>query len=169
MVKLPTSSTSHFVNSHFVNSYFVNIDKVGSWPNGNWQSGKLTKWQLTKCELDKVGINLASYPGFRWVGKERAWYPLFAHALNFPEILGNRKLSILTNDGGSSIARSPGFSSSLQRLGTSDMSLNKVQVATSSDFCWENTCLCGYYLVSLCDTTMLLFVIDCKLAKPCSE
>ena len=23
-------------------------------------------------------------------GKERAWYPLFAHALNFPEILGNR-------------------------------------------------------------------------------
>ena len=38
-------------------------------------------------------ISLASYPGSRWAGKERAWYPLFAHALNFPEILGNRKLS----------------------------------------------------------------------------
>ena len=24
--------------------------------------------------------------------KERAWYPLFAHALNFPDTLGNRKL-----------------------------------------------------------------------------
>ena len=35
---------------------------------------------------------VASYPGSGWAGKERAWYPLFAHALNFPEILGNRKL-----------------------------------------------------------------------------
>ena len=25
---------------------------------------------------------IASYPGSRWTGKERAWYPLFAHALN---------------------------------------------------------------------------------------
>ena len=71
----------------------------------------------------------------------------------------------LTNDGSASIARSPGLSGSLQRLGTSDMSLNKVQVATSSDFCWENTCLCGHCLVSVCDTTVLPFVIDCKLAS----
>ena len=53
--------------------------------------------------------------------------------------------------------------------GTSDMSLNKVQVATSLDFCWENTCLYGYCLVSLCDTTVLPFVMDCKLAKTSSE
>ena len=45
------------------------------------------------------------------------------------------------------------------------MSLNKVQVATSSDFCWENTCLCGYCLVSVCDTIVLPFVIDCKLVS----
>ena len=42
------------------------------------------------------------------------------------------------------------------------MSLNKVQVATSSDFCWENTCLYSYCLVSLYDTAVLPFVIDCK-------
>ena len=114
-----------------------------------------------------MGQGLASYPGSRWAGKERAWYPLFAHALNFPEILGNRKLfcyihitvttyrlctttsstHFLTNDRSVSIARSPGFSSSLQRLGTFDKSLKKVQVATSSDFCWEITCLYGYCLV----------------------
>ena len=44
------------------------------------------QWKLS-------GRDVASYPGSRWAGKERAWYPLFAHALNFPEILGNRKLS----------------------------------------------------------------------------
>ena len=27
--------------------------------------------------------------GSRWAGKERAWYPLFAHVLNLPEILVN--------------------------------------------------------------------------------
>ena len=45
-------------------------------------------------KLHELGARyeLASYPGSRWAGKERAWYPLFAHALNFPEILGNRKL-----------------------------------------------------------------------------
>ena len=36
--------------------------------------------------------------------------------------------------GSVSIVRSPGLSSSLQWLGTSDMGLNKVQVATSLDF-----------------------------------
>ena len=40
-----------------------------------------------------ASVSPASYPGSQWAGKERAWYPLFAHALNFPEILGNRKLS----------------------------------------------------------------------------
>ena len=40
----------------------------------------------------RVCVTVASYPGSRWAGKERAWYLLFAHALNFPEILGNRKL-----------------------------------------------------------------------------
>ena len=37
--------------------------------------------------------SLASYQGSQWVGKIRAWYPLFAHVLNFPEILGDRGLS----------------------------------------------------------------------------
>ena len=45
------------------------------------------------------------------------------------------------------------------------MSPKKVQVATSLDFCWENTCLCGYCLVSLYDTTVLPLVIDCKSAR----
>ena len=68
--------------------------------------------------------------------------------LNFPEILGNRKLScyirktvttyriltatssanFLTDDGSLSVVRSSAPSSSLQRLGTSDMSLKEVQV-----------------------------------------
>ena len=51
---------------------------------------------MHSCIMDSLtqgASNLASYPGSRWAGKERAWYPLFAHALNFPEILGNRKLS----------------------------------------------------------------------------
>ena len=78
--------------------------------------------------------------------------PLFAHALNFPEILGNRKLScyirttvtseriltatssahFLTNNESLSIVRTPAASSYLQQLGTSDM---KVQVASSLDIC----------------------------------
>ena len=29
---------------------------------------------------------ITSYPGSRWVGKERAWYTLFAHAFNLPKI-----------------------------------------------------------------------------------
>ena len=37
--------------------------------------------------------SLASYQGSRWAGKRRAWYPLFVHALQFPEILGDRELS----------------------------------------------------------------------------
>ena len=37
--------------------------------------------------------SLASYPGSQWAGKIRAWYPLFVHALNFSEILGDRELS----------------------------------------------------------------------------
>ena len=40
--------------------------------------------------LEKIkGSRYSTYPGSRWAGKERAW---FAHALNLPEILGNRKL-----------------------------------------------------------------------------
>ena len=42
------------------------------------------------------------------------------------------------------------------------MNLKTVQVATSFGFCLEKY---GYCLVSLCDTTVLLFVIDCKLAR----
>ena len=34
--------------------------------------------------------NVASYPGSRWAGKERAWYTLFAHAFNLPKIWGLR-------------------------------------------------------------------------------
>ena len=33
---------------------------------------------------------VASYPGSRWAGKERAWYTLFAHAFNLPKIWGLR-------------------------------------------------------------------------------
>ena len=40
----------------------------------------------------KVHKWLVSYPGFWWAGRKRAWYLLFAHALNFPEIFGNWKL-----------------------------------------------------------------------------
>ena len=35
--------------------------------------------------------SLASYQGSQW--KRKAWYPLFAHALNFSEILRDRELS----------------------------------------------------------------------------
>ena len=55
----------------------------------------------------------------------------------------------------------PTPSSSLRWLSTSYMSLKKVQVATS--FFWLEKY--GYYLVSRYDTTVLPFVIDCKLAK----
>ena len=37
--------------------------------------------------------SLASYQGSQWVVKIRAWYPLFAHALNFSEISGDMELS----------------------------------------------------------------------------
>ena len=42
-------------------------------------------------------LNLASYPGSRWAGKDRAWYPLFAHALNLPEpeLDANQLLTLL--------------------------------------------------------------------------
>ena len=36
--------------------------------------------------------SLASYQSSQWAGKIRAWCPLFAHALNFSEILGDREL-----------------------------------------------------------------------------
>ena len=64
------------------------------------------------------------------------------------------------------VLRSPAPSSSLQRLSTFDMNLKTVQVATSFGFCLEKY---GYCLVSLCDTTVLLFVIDCKLARTYTE
>ena len=36
--------------------------------------------------------SVASYPGSRWAGKERAWYTLFAHAFNLPKIWGLRSI-----------------------------------------------------------------------------
>ena len=60
----------------------------------------------------------------------------------------------LYNDESILIIRSPAPSSSLRQLGTSDMSLKKVQVATSLGFAWKNTCLYSYCLVSLRDTVM---------------
>ena len=42
------------------------------------------------------------------------------------------------------------------------MSLKKVKVATSLGFCLKNNSSC---LVSLCDTTVLPFVIDCRLIE----
>ena len=53
------------------------------------KNGKRARNDLLRSQAK---LRVASYPGSRWAGKERAWYPLFAHALNFPEILGNRKL-----------------------------------------------------------------------------
>ena len=113
---------------------------------------------------------VASYPGSRWAGKQRVWNPLFTHTLNFTEILGNQKLCVISvqtwrhnvysplyhlyNDGSILIICSPAPSSSLQQLGTSDMNLKKVQVATSLGFAWKNTCLYSYSLVSLRDTVM---------------
>ena len=41
------------------------------------------------------GGYVASYPGSQWAGKERAWYPLFAHALNFPRNLGKSETIVL--------------------------------------------------------------------------
>jgi len=53
-----------------------------------------TDWPLLSGDANKdCGSEVpASYPGSQWAGKERAWYPLFAHALNLPEILVNWKL-----------------------------------------------------------------------------
>ena len=45
----------------------------------------------------------------------------------------------LTNNESVSIVHSPALSSSLRRLGTSDMSLKKVQVANRFGFAWKNT------------------------------
>ena len=96
-------------------------------------------------------VVLASYSGSRWAGKEKAWYPLFAHALNFSVIMRKWKLLCYICDNRDDITttyryivrtqqwkhfnRSPAPSSSLWQLGTSDMSLKKVQVATSLGFC----------------------------------
>jgi len=94
---------------------------------------------------------LASYIGSQWAGKERTWYPLLAHVLNFPKILG---LYLYIHDNITYtyhyivrtfsdqqwsvwIIRSPAPSSSLRRLSASDMSLKKVQVVSSLDFCWD--------------------------------
>ena len=42
----------------------------------------LLSWKVCVCKEEVW--ELASYPGSRWVGKERAWYTLFAHAFNLP-------------------------------------------------------------------------------------
>ena len=124
--------------------------------------------------IHKFPVNIiVNFPGSWWAGKERARYPLFAHVLTFPEILGNRKLScysflyncdditytyryvvahFLTNDGSILIIHSPAPSSSLRRVGTSDLSLKKVQVATRLDFCWEKYVFIGLLPGSLCDS-----------------
>ena len=41
---------------------------------------------------------VTSYPGSWWAGKEKALYPLFAHVLNFPEMLGYQKLLLYNHD-----------------------------------------------------------------------
>ena len=48
------------------------------------RSGEHTDHVILKID------SLASYPGSRWAGKERAWYTLFAHAFNLPKIWGLR-------------------------------------------------------------------------------
>ena len=69
-----------------------------------WYIKKLVNFELWVsvaecCLCEMVGARyslwfLVSYPGSWWVGKERSWYPLFAHMLNFPEILENWQLSV---------------------------------------------------------------------------
>ena len=43
--------------------------------------------------LAVVQFCLASYLGSRRTGKERGWYTLFTHVVNFPETMENQKLS----------------------------------------------------------------------------
>ena len=66
-------------------------------------------------------------------------------------LTGRLSAHFLTNNGSVSIIRSPVLSSSLRWLGTSDMSLKKVQVANRFGFCLEKY---GYCLVSRCDTAL---------------
>lgn len=55
---------------------------------------------LVRCSYDwatgalAFGALVASYPGSQWEGGRggKAWYPLFAHAINFPEMLVNWEL-----------------------------------------------------------------------------
>ena len=106
------------------------------------------------------------------LGRERVWNPLFTHALNLGKLCVisvqtwrhnvYSPLYRLYNDGSILIIRSPAPSSSLRQLVTSDMSLKKLQVTTSLGFAWKNTCLYSYCLR---DTTVLPFVIDCKLPR----
>ena len=115
-----------------------------------------------------------TYPRTQALGGrgKRAWYPLFAHVLNFSEIWENRKLlcyirktvmmkhtlittlsaHFLTNNGSVSIIPSSAPSSSLRWVDTFDLSLKKVQVATRLDFCWEKYVIIWLLPGSLCDS-----------------
>ena len=58
--------------------------------NGNntrlYNKNNIIHFNWVSVHLILAATVLASYPGSRWAGKERAWYPLFAHVLNFPKI-----------------------------------------------------------------------------------
>ena len=52
--------------------------------------GTVRVWLAENGYMWRILYDLASYPGSRWAGKERAWYTLFAHAFNLPKIWGLR-------------------------------------------------------------------------------
>ena len=127
------------------------------------ENKKKRKKKCTKVEADDVITCVRSpVPRISVGGERESRYPLFAHALNLPEIMVNRKLLCYiritvtinvylplhcphtfwpTMEAFRSfvLLRSPAPSSSLRRLGTSDTSLKKVQVANRFGVCLENT------------------------------
>ena len=52
----------------------------------------MTVYTITKSALVYTTSKVASYPGLFEKSEKRAWYPLFAHALNF---LTFRKFQII--------------------------------------------------------------------------
>ena len=65
---------------------------VGNW-NEKWKSEQefhIFHLSFGPAMTQQSTLGVASYPGSRWAGKERAWYTLFAHAFNLPKIWGLR-------------------------------------------------------------------------------
>ena len=66
-------------------------------PTCTWETHAMSAWRRLALHVNSTHLvqathHLALYPGSRWAGKKKAWYPPFAHVLNLPETLGNQKL-----------------------------------------------------------------------------